>query len=217
MLIIKQINLANQSEGDVSFMYVTLSTVRKEYVDAARVEHTRAERIAGGYLLESFLREHQLSGAIERKESGKPVYVHAPGELPLYLSLSHSYPLVYAAFSDVPVGIDVEAFHTRSIEHIDGIVKSRYLTEKEKQLLLEEKQRNGIPVSGEVSGYEKLFFQIWTCKEAIAKALDQPLTDVLLSYDYTGLTEGRGSLTIRYFEEDGGLVTVGYANRKENR
>ncbi len=212
MLCVKHLNLLEQTEGDVREMYVTLSAERRAYVDLAKNDRTRTERIAAGYLVEAFLSENGYRGRMVKRPDGRPVYEPAEGEGELFLSVTHSYPLVYVAFCERPVGIDVEMYGRRDEGKIHGLMASRFFTENERAFMKEAARGT----SEEIRGEERLFLSIWTFKEALCKALGMPLTEVLSSCDYTTYVSP-GSETasvagerfvLRRFEESGGIITV---------
>ena len=195
-------------------MYVTLSDERRAYVDQAKIEKTRAERIAAGFLVEDWLHKNGYGGKIYRSKIGKPLYLKTAGEVPLFFSVSHSYPYVAAAFSDLPVGIDVEAFGQRKTSYIDNLMGSRFFTSGEKQLICGAAAKQMPSAQGSVptvSEKERMFFLIWTFKEAICKALELPLDEVLSAYDYAAYMGNKNlypRLAFRQWEEEMCVVTT---------
>ncbi len=96
---------------------------------------------------------------LDRHESGKPRFKNSKIEF----SLSHSHGYAAAAISDESnVGIDVEAAEI-SPEKADKLAK-RFFTEDEKQFIEADTDS---------------FLRLWTRKEAYAKMLGTPLSELI--------------------------------------
>jgi 4'-phosphopantetheinyl transferase len=102
--------------------------------------------------------------AIGFGQNSKPFFEVHPE---LHYNLSHSGDWVVAAFSDSPVGIDIER-----IKEINLTIAERFFAPEELDYLmsLHEKQRKVV------------FFNIWTLKESYLKALGTGLTRSLNSF-----------------------------------
>lgn len=146
-----------------------LSEERKNYALKAKNEMARYQRIVSSFLLESMLIKYfnidePLHYGIE--ESGKPYLCDYTG---IYFSLSHSENFVCCAVSNTPIGIDIEDIKRPSKENWRKVVLSRFFSKEERDELLF------------LNSYTD-FLRSWTFKEAMAKALDRPLSEVLSDY-----------------------------------
>ncbi|MGP1569991.1 MAG: 4'-phosphopantetheinyl transferase family protein [Eubacteriales bacterium] len=91
---------------------------------------------------------------IFRKKSGKPCLRCSD----LEFSISHSRNVWICVFSDVKIGMDFQFFQEMKIND----VAKRFFSDEEKSFLLfaDEKEKN------------KIFFEIWSKKEAIGKFME---------------------------------------------
>ena len=127
-------------------------------------------------------------------ERGKPFFA---GLRDLHFNLSHSGEAVMAAFSGVPVGLDIEC-RGRSRDFA-GIARRFFLPG----------EADAVLNSG--SDQEDVFLKIWTAKEAIVKLSGEGLAGGL---SLAGMTpDGRGFLgdkqvCLRHFNSDGCSGTV---------
>lgn len=163
------------SEGEldenspINFYFSGLSDERKKYAISAKNEDAKNQRIASSYLLESLLKEYfdvkePIRYGIE--QSGKPYLLDYPR---ISFSISHSGKFVCCAISKYPVGIDIEDITRPSKDNWRKIVLSRFFAKEERDELLS------------LNSYAD-FLRSWTFKEAMAKALDRPLSEVLSDY-----------------------------------
>ncbi len=135
-----------------------LSTREQDRADSFHFARDRDRYIRGRALLRSLA--GSLSDTvpsellIETEEKGKPFFKN----LDLAFNLSHSADLAFFAFSETPlsIGADIELLD-RTID-IDGLSK-HYFTQNEQRQL----QRLSS------SDQRRLFFRIWTAKEARMK------------------------------------------------
>lgn len=105
--------------------------------------------------------------AIAYGDNSKPYFQQHPE---LQFNLSHSGAWVVAAFSDKPVGIDIE-----KIKHVNLDIARRFFAADEITYL------QGLPDSERMEG----FFSLWTLKESYLKALGTGLTRSLNSFMVT--------------------------------
>lgn len=105
-----------------------------------------------------------------KNDHGKPALNH---ENPIYFNLSHSQDMAILAISKYSdIGVDVEYYKSKATW--EKIAK-RFFTETEVSFLLNQPEDR----------QEKLFFQIWTRKEAYIKAIGTGLSTPLSSFDVT--------------------------------
>lgn len=131
-----------------------LSAGRRATVDDIGNRSDRVMGAVAGYISESLASSFDTH--IVRLSNGKPVF----GRDDIHLSISHSAGIVAVAWSDMPIGVDVQA--VVSMSNIAG----RMLTEKERTILTDMSDRSLV--------------RIWTMKESylkmtgigIAKGLD---------------------------------------------
>jgi len=157
------------NETPTNHYFGKLSDDRKQYVIKATNEDVKKQRIASSYLLESLLQEYfgiaqPIRYGIE--ENGKPYLMDYPD---IYFSISHSGSHVACAISRSPVGIDVEDINRPSKTDWRKVVLSRFFSKEERDELLI------------LNSYTD-FLRCWTFKEAMSKALDRPLSEVLSDY-----------------------------------
>jgi 4'-phosphopantetheinyl transferase len=97
---------------------------------------------------------------IEYEKSGKPYF----GDIPcLFFSISHSFPFYAVAFSDTPVGIDIE-----KIRKINPKIAERMFSEKEKEYCVNDDLR---------------FLETWTKKEAYSKCSGKGIAEGFRTFD----------------------------------
>jgi phosphopantetheine--protein transferase-like protein len=122
-----------------------------------------------------------------RQESGKPYFSNSPIEF----SLSHSHGYAAAAISDSSrVGIDVETAQI-SAEKAEKLAQ-RFFSEAE------IKEFQAAPQS---------FLKIWTKKEALAKMLGTPLSE-LIAYEKSSPASPRKAADFHCLSADGHPLTV---------
>jgi len=144
-----------------------LSTEERERSARLVFEHDRRDYIMAHALLRTMLstddgrRPTEL--AFEADGYGKPVLVFAPGRTSaLTFSLSHTTGLVACAVSsDVSVGVDVACLDR--VADLDAIGKRCFSVDERNQLPAGDDERR------------VRFFELWTLKEAFAKAVGRGL------------------------------------------
>ena len=142
-----------------------------EVCDAAsKIKFTagKQRKVLGELLLRSIVsRDHNIpSGALRTAytEKNKPYLESHPD---IHFNISHSGHWVVIAFSDQPVGVDVE-----KIRKVNLNVARRFFSEEEKRRLF------SLPEKEQLS----YFFDLWTLKESFLKAIGTGLTRPLKSF-----------------------------------
>jgi 4'-phosphopantetheinyl transferase len=131
-----------------------------------RARGVALRRLAGEMLARRFARERGYGDDLEirREEKGKPYLAGVEG---LHFNISHAGDLVVAAFSDRPVGIDIERHGRGRLE-----IARRFFHAEEVAALLsagEEEQA-------------RLFVDYWAIKESFLKYLGTGLTRPLSTF-----------------------------------
>lgn len=136
-----------------------LSPSRQARAEQYRFEQDRLLCLAAGVLLDRGLQAYGLrerNVTISRTQAGKPFLPDFPD---LHFSLSHSGSRAAAAFSDRPIGCDLERLRPISFP----LAQNRFCPEEFAFL-----QASPQP--------DLDFCRIWTCKESFFKALGTGLT-----------------------------------------
>lgn len=126
---------------------------RRRKVERLLKEESKRLSLAAALLLRyAFLSVNQLNlyTKIEVTERGKP---YLPNN-EYYFSLSHSGGYAICAFTQIPVGCDIE-----KIRKLPRTTKIFSTKEDQEFSTLEERDK------------EQIFFQLWTCKESVTKLL----------------------------------------------
>ncbi len=141
-----------KDEALFSFWISRMPVSRREKLMRYRFDSDRRLSLGAGVLLYQELEKRGLSGAeITADEHGKPAL---PAECGLHFSLSHSGVLAVCAVSDKNVGIDVE-IHRPGSEKLLRRIGTEYENERFLSFADSEKM--------------KVFFRLWTMKEAFLK------------------------------------------------
>lgn len=126
----------------------------KRYLDPRHRDRFIASRLGLRTILGTHLAQDAKSLVFVENEFGKP---HVADQ-PLHFSLSHSEDRAILAISDsLEVGVDLERI--RPLDHLD--LAARYFCASELAMI------ESLPAAKQLSA----FYQIWTVKEAIVKAL----------------------------------------------
>jgi len=136
-------------------VYIT-SYVLKEIKKKHKQEHETGLQLLCYGLEEIYgisLNMEEIQAEIELGEHGKPYLKRWKG---IHFNISHCDGLVVCAFSDVPIGVDIEQTH----DFKESLPK-RVLTEREQNFLFQYKE--------EQEFYQELFFRFWTLKESYIK------------------------------------------------
>lgn len=160
--------MADFSPSDAEAVYRDLTESRKNRIDRLKKPDDRLRSLLGEYLVKKLLASQYgvENAVIERAENGRPFL----RDVPLYISISHSYDMVACAVNDLPVGIDVE-----KVKPIWAKLIDRVCVAPEKEYVL----GTAAPLAGQVTDPEILarFYEIWTGKEAYFKAQGTGITD----------------------------------------
>lgn len=160
---------ADLSEIESSFLVDAESCLGDEEIFFAnsfikKVDKTR-------YILSHFLLNHLLIASFGpnikqiRRKDKKPFLAHNLGEF----NISHSHSFFVAAFSIMPVGIDIEKI--KPIPNLDQMIDLVF--HPQESLEISQMNQNDALVA---------FFRCWTRKEALLKLLGVGLNDDLRTY-----------------------------------
>lgn len=132
---------------------------------------------------------------IVKNEYGKP---HVKEYTDIHFSLSHSGEMIVYAKSDKPVGIDVE-----KICDIDIMEFESYLTESDKRFIESSSPKDKL----------KLFYYVWTIREAFAKEVEIGLSvfdndDVYIDYENERIIYLGRELMCRTFLADDHVISL---------
>jgi 4'-phosphopantetheinyl transferase len=159
------------------------SSAEVEVLNRLAFERDRRRYRARHHLLRILLRRYTAPGEtinILRERGGKPILANACGQREVRFSMSRSANVAAYAFAhDGRVGVDIE--ECREFPDMTGLVGDHF-SEREKA------QFN----AGHRDERTRLFFQLWTRKEAVLKAdgigLIQPLKQVNVLSDVAAKT-----------------------------
>ena len=173
---------SNNAATDAWALEETLSPDEQE---AARrfhfARHRGAYTFAHAVLRDILSRyRNQAPGRLhfERDSFGKPFLVEEGLRVPPFFNLSHSGSTVLVGLGECHIGVDVEEI--RPIEDIESISRAHF-TSRECAFVL----------APQPADYrERAFFQCWTRKEALIKAVGKGLSIPLNSFD-TFITAGQ--------------------------
>ena len=144
--------------------------VKRDAIAGYKNEKARRQSASAWLLLSDMLLERGMDLAlmdVNIGAQGKPMIEG------INFSLSHSGDYVLCALSDTPVGVDIQKAEARTASHVERLV-DRFFTEDEK--LAMEKLGRG------TAEYEKMFFAIFSCKEAFIKCTGEGLSRDLRSF-----------------------------------
>ena len=166
----------------------SLSEERREKALRFTHKEPRLQRMAAGFLLENYLEDRGISGpyCYGKSAGGKPYLLeHTDVEF----CITHSGPHVFVATGDQMIGVDVERFDRVPKEPKCLAIAERFFTEEDREYIEE--------------GGREAFLEVWTFKEAVAKGLDIPLSEVMRNTDVNMLQEH-----VVRLEKDGVMVTL---------
>ncbi len=136
----------------------------------------KQRKVLGELLLRSMVnRDHHIKSAdlrIAYTEKDKPYLESHPH---IHFNISHSGDWVVIAFSEKPVGVDVE-----KIRKVNLNIARRFFSEYEKGVLF------GLPEKEQYN----YFFDLWTMKESFLKAIGTGLTRPLKSFTVMQSADG---------------------------
>lgn len=152
------------STAQLAQLTQVLSTDERDRANGFKFDQHRHAYIAARGIL-----RHILSGYLQidpghlrfqYSDRGKPSLVSS-NPLSLTFNLSHSHNLVlYAVTRHAPIGVDVEC--VRSLPNADKLAE-RFFSPQEATLIR----------SVAAPDQERVFFKLWTCKEAYLKAIGE--------------------------------------------
>lgn len=196
------------NEGLFMDLYEKLPAWRREKVDKVKSREDKKRSLAAGLLLTQMgtvlCKQRAVPTDIGYEKNGKPYFTDRPD---LHFNLSHSGKWAVCAFSDAPVGVDVEV--RRDTTNLK--VAERFFSKKENEYInsFDTKEQR-----------EDAFYKIWTLKEAFIKAtgegLSRPLNEFSFTFTPSGITIDID--TEYYFESiTKGELYIGVAYWKPNQ
>ncbi len=139
-------NINDFEKADFETAFLLASDSRKEHFLSFKREEDIKRSILGEILIKRILKESfSLEASIECDKNGKPYIDNSE----LYISISHSFDMVFAAVSQKPIGVDIE-----KIKDINFGVARKFADENELEYIGTNLNR---------------FYEIWTAKEAYFK------------------------------------------------
>ncbi|NPD46264.1 MULTISPECIES: 4'-phosphopantetheinyl transferase superfamily protein [unclassified Lentimicrobium] len=149
----------------------------QQKVDTFRFPADKQRSLMGDLMVRKFysqkLNQNPKEIDFEYTEHQKPLLKNVDGE---YFNISHSGNYVVVAFSDKPVGIDVEL-----IKKDRRNIAERFFTPSE---IID------MNAAGTEEEQIKYFYQLWTLKESYMKAIGDGLTMSLSSFSFAKNEEG---------------------------
>lgn len=222
------------------------SSYRRKKIEAAKKEKDKLRSLGVGVLTDKYL---QTKGLREKDMvygtgvNGKPYFertVSCESDFEasickgIYFNASHSGDYVVCAFSDKPVGCDVETADKKNLR-----VAERYFCPEEIRYIFDEngfessKNKPAFQENETVVVYESAenslcavrierFVRVWTIKEAYLKLLGTGLTKALDSFEIKGLSESEIAIWDKEFPAQSDYETeyktcsdFGMGNKKE--
>ncbi len=139
-------NINDFSDQDFEKALFLASDSRKRHFLSFKRKEARKRSIVGEILIKRILKEnYSLEAFIECDKNGKPYIENSE----LYISISHSFDMVFAAVSEKPIGVDIER-----IKDINFSVAKKFANDEELEYIGSDLKR---------------FYEIWTAKEAYYK------------------------------------------------
>ncbi|QZZ20822.1 4'-phosphopantetheinyl transferase superfamily protein [Leptothermofonsia sichuanensis E412] len=156
--------------GSFHNLAYTLSPDEKQRAERFRFERDRHRYMAGRRALRAILGRYLKTDPAELRfcygTSGKPALEHLSGKPDLEFNLAHSQNLMLCAVAqNTVVGIDLE--YLRPITDLPQLTR-RFFAEQEHLAI------QSLPADQQLLS----FFQHWTCKEALLKAVGEGLVDL---------------------------------------
>lgn len=152
-------------------LFDSLNEIRQDKISKNKNTSDKLRSLVAGCLLKYAIEQHgmeYLKCEFEVEASG----YERIKSTDYYFSLSHSGKYCICAWSDMPIGADIECISRFSDQKLDNLI-SRIMTDKEKNIYdkckLNEKDR--------------YFAQVWTRKEAYAKAIKRGIAMDLSSIE----------------------------------
>lgn len=151
-------------------MASTLSEVRRAYSLSFAQFPDRVMSVVAGSCMESLA--ESLDTEIVRSPNGKPVF----GRDDMHLSVSHSGGLVAVAWSDMPVGVDLQRIVPM------GNIADRILSPKERDMMTDRSDRSLV--------------RVWTRKESYVKLTGDGISKRFDTFDDDVIDPGYGFHTV---------------------
>lgn len=158
------------SIGTFDMWYRKMSVERRKKIDAFYFFKDKCLSLGAGILLSNGLfREEITDTELSYGENGKPFLC---GRDDIYFNISHSEKMVICAFSDRPVGADIEAYR-----HFDDDLANFVYHESEIRQICSS------GIDADIG-----FTQLWTIKESIMKYFGTGLNGRI---DFIGRNDGQ--------------------------
>ncbi|MCR4908879.1 MAG: 4'-phosphopantetheinyl transferase superfamily protein [Lachnospiraceae bacterium] len=141
-----------------------LSPVRREKALKMKLQSAKRLSVAAGHLMDTVLARKGINP--ERVIYGKYGRPELPGNL-LYFSLSHQNGTAALAVSEKPVGVDIEFVQDK--KYSDSIVRRFYFPA----------EKEALSRTADFDAKLRLFFRMWTVKEAYGKLCGTGIKDAL--------------------------------------
>ncbi len=143
-----------EDKGQFEFWYSQMPEYRQKKIDRYKPEGSKRQSLGAGILLSYGLKSYGCPNAfISQDANAKP---HIEGADDLEFNISHSDKMVICAFSDAPVGVDVE--------------KIKVFDDKLVNYVYEPKEINYIKKCSKAPNDESLLYtKLWTMKESVMK------------------------------------------------
>lgn len=168
-------NISSLTQADHRALYASASQERRQKADCCRFPEDALRCLAAGALLKKVL---GTDGDLAYTPEGKP---YLRNREDFHFNLSHSGSWVVLAYSQSPVGVDVQQHRVqRNLE----VFARRHFTLQEQQYVLEAEENR-----------QNRFFEIWTGKESYLKYLGTGLHRKLSSFS---VLQPEGGVKIHY-------------------
>lgn len=168
----------------------TLSPDESQRAARFRFDRDRDRFIGGRGSLRAILSRYLKTNPAELRfcygSSGKPALKHSSGNLTLEFNLAHSQDLMLCAIAqNARIGIDLE--YLRPVSDLKQLTHRFFAAQEHRAI-------QALPIDQQLP----FFFQHWTCKEAVLKAVGEGLAD--LSEVEVAITDSRVDL-VRWVEK----------------
>ncbi len=151
MIEVKYCNIKHLDEVLIDKYLEELPDFMLQEINRYKIANDRKTRLIARLMIKEYLQKKKYAARLanwQKGENGKPFITNGPE-----FNITHSDEMVAVAFSDCPIGIDIEKTHEVDIEAL-----SSYLHTEEKAYILTSKNK------------QDAFFTIWAKKEAYLKA-----------------------------------------------
>ena len=165
---------------DYDLILSELSESRRRYVESFRLYPDRMMVAVAGLYMEHLARS--FNTCVTKNENGKPIF----GRNDIHLSVSHSSGFVAVSWSDMPIGVDIQAVVPM------GSIAKRILTPKEVTEIYDRSDKN--------------LTVIWTRKESYVKMTGVGMSRGFDTFDDSVLEPGYAFHS--YEIEDGVILSI---------